>query len=117
MNWRCIFAGLHLRSIEEPNKNRMPAEQGGTERCNDNIGSRSVVLLPTCQTSYEYDAEYSRIESWLDENPEFVQDYFIRYGSISHSLYNNNGYKMYSCSYQKRLTLFSFKHLFFLSDS
>lgn len=75
---RFIIAGLHLRSIEEPNKNRMPAEQGGTERCNDNIGSRSVVLLPTCQTSYEYDAEFSRIESWLDENPEFVQDYFIR---------------------------------------
>lgn len=69
--------GLHLRSIEEPNKNRMPAEQGGTERI-DNIGTRSVVLLPPCQTSYEYDPEFSRIESWLDENPEFVQDYFIR---------------------------------------
>ncbi|XP_058450116.1 dual 3',5'-cyclic-AMP and -GMP phosphodiesterase 11-like isoform X3 [Malaya genurostris] len=25
-----------------------------------------------------YDAEYARMEAWLDENPEFVQDYFIR---------------------------------------
>ncbi|XP_055547758.1 dual 3',5'-cyclic-AMP and -GMP phosphodiesterase 11-like isoform X3 [Wyeomyia smithii] len=25
-----------------------------------------------------YDAEFARMESWLDENPEFVQDYFIR---------------------------------------
>lgn len=56
----------------------MPVEQGGTERI-DNIGARSVVLLPSCETTpYEYGAEYSRIESWLDENPIFVQDYFIR---------------------------------------
>lgn len=75
---RSFFSiGLHLRSIEEPNKSRMPAEQGGTERC-DSFSSRSVVLLPTCEPPYEYDAEYSRIESWLDENPEFVQDYFVR---------------------------------------
>nr|XP_040238527.2 dual 3',5'-cyclic-AMP and -GMP phosphodiesterase 11-like isoform X5 [Anopheles coluzzii] len=25
-----------------------------------------------------YDAEFARMESWLDENPEFMQDYFIR---------------------------------------
>ncbi|XP_050086967.1 dual 3',5'-cyclic-AMP and -GMP phosphodiesterase 11-like isoform X3 [Anopheles aquasalis] len=25
-----------------------------------------------------YDVEFARMESWLDENPEFVQDYFIR---------------------------------------
>lgn len=76
---KCLFSGLQLRCIEEPNKNRMPAEQGGTERIDNNIGSRSVVLLPSCDTpEYEYDAEYSRIESWLDENPNFVQDYFIR---------------------------------------
>ncbi|XP_055601122.1 dual 3',5'-cyclic-AMP and -GMP phosphodiesterase 11 isoform X2 [Uranotaenia lowii] len=25
-----------------------------------------------------YDAEFARMESWMDENPEFVQDYFIR---------------------------------------
>lgn len=72
-----FVSGLHFRSIEESNKNRMPAEQGGTERI-DNIGSRSVVSLPSCQTAYEYDPEFSRIESWLDENPEFVQDYFTR---------------------------------------
>lgn len=75
-----LFSGLQLRCIEEPKKNRMPAEQGGTERIDNNIGSRSVVLLPACDSpQYEYGAEYSRIESWLDENPNFVQDYFIRY--------------------------------------
>nr|XP_029715287.1 dual 3',5'-cyclic-AMP and -GMP phosphodiesterase 11-like isoform X3 [Aedes albopictus]XP_029715288.1 dual 3',5'-cyclic-AMP and -GMP phosphodiesterase 11-like isoform X3 [Aedes albopictus] len=29
-------------------------------------------------TNASYDAEYARMESWLDENPEFMQDYFIR---------------------------------------
>lgn len=72
------FVGLHLRSIEEP-QSRMPAEQG--DAANVDIGTRNVVPLqmPNChQSSYEYDAEYCRMESWLDENPEFVQDYFIR---------------------------------------
>lgn len=79
-----IFSGLHLRSIEEP-QNRMPAEQGGTVGL-DNLGSRSGVPLPlTLPPSHHapqntYDVEYNRMESWLDENPEFVQDYFIRYG-------------------------------------
>lgn len=79
----CIFrfAGLHLRSIEEPH-NRMPAEQGGTTGL-DNTGSRTGVPLPLSlpsnqQPSYELDAECSRMESWMDENPEFIQDYFIR---------------------------------------
>ena len=76
-----IFAGLHLRSIEEPH-NRMPAEKGGTAGI-DNVVSRTGVplplSLPSCQTpSYEYDAEFSRMESWMDENPEFIQDYFLR---------------------------------------
>lgn len=74
------LTGLHLRSIEEP-YNRMPVEQGGTPG-NDNIVSRCGVPLPLsippCQPSYEYDPELARMESWMDENPEFIQDYFIR---------------------------------------
>lgn len=74
------IVGLHLRSIEEPH-NRMPAEQGGTPG-HDNVVSRSGVPLPIsippCQPSYEYDPEWARMESWMDENPEFIQDYFIR---------------------------------------
>ncbi|XP_058124704.1 dual 3',5'-cyclic-AMP and -GMP phosphodiesterase 11-like [Anopheles coustani] len=31
-----------------------------------------------CSGATGYDAEFARMESWLDENPEFVQDYFIR---------------------------------------
>lgn len=26
-----------------------------------------------------YDAEYAKMEAWLDEHPDFVHDYFIRY--------------------------------------
>lgn len=25
-----------------------------------------------------YDPEYAHMETWLDEHPEFVQDYFLR---------------------------------------
>lgn len=80
----CLFKGLHLRSIEEPqqlNRDRMPSEQGGPGLGLDNLGSRAGVplplqMLPPNQTCY--DAEYARMEAWLDENPEFVQDYFLR---------------------------------------
>ncbi|XP_055837299.1 dual 3',5'-cyclic-AMP and -GMP phosphodiesterase 11-like isoform X1 [Episyrphus balteatus] len=75
--------GLHLRSIEEPQQtsNRMPSEQGGTGMGLDNLGSRPGVplqlqMLPSNQQCY--DAEYARMEAWMDENQEFVQDYFIR---------------------------------------
>ena len=75
----CFIAGLHLRSIEEP-QSRMPAEQGGTVGLENNLGSRSSVPLPLQIPPHQsnYDAEYARMEAWLDENPEFVQDYFIR---------------------------------------
>ncbi|CAG9564788.1 unnamed protein product [Danaus chrysippus] len=46
---------LQLRSIEEP-----PGGAGG-------------MPAPTC-----YDAECVRTEAWLDENQEFVHDYFLR---------------------------------------
>lgn len=76
------MVGLHLRSIEQPHS-RMPTEQGGTTSV-ENVNARSGVplpsplQLPSCQTTCEYDAEYSRMEAWMDENPEFIQDYFIR---------------------------------------
>lgn len=79
--------GLHLRSFEEPLSNtRMPVEQGGTAgHCHEHyLGSRSSVPLPlhlppTTQQS-PYGGEYAKMEAWMDENPEFVQDYFIRFG-------------------------------------
>lgn len=57
------FSGLHLRSSEE---SRMPAEGLGAE-------SGLHRLHRHC-----YDPEYSRMEAWLDEHPDFVQDYFLR---------------------------------------
>lgn len=61
----------------------MPAVEGGT-----NLGlehTRSGVPSPLQLTSNHhqshYDAEYSRMESWLDENPEFAQNYFVRKAS------------------------------------
>jgi len=86
----CIFSGLHLRSIEEPatqlqTQSRMQAEQGGTGCGSEQslLGSRTGVPLQM-QNAHQitpqkgYDAEYARMESWMDENQEFVQDYFIR---------------------------------------
>lgn len=61
----------------------MPAEQGGTLGFDNNLGCKSSVPLPLQLPSsnhhqVSYDAEFARMESWLDENQEFVQDYFIR---------------------------------------
>ena len=60
--------GLHLRSFEEP---RMTAET-----------APSTVAPPGVEagSKYQYyDPEYARMEAWLDEHPDFVQDYFLRY--------------------------------------
>ncbi|XP_068618144.1 dual 3',5'-cyclic-AMP and -GMP phosphodiesterase 11 isoform X4 [Battus philenor] len=48
--------GLQLRSIEEPS-----------------VGAGGGMPAPTC-----YDAECARTEAWLDENQDFVHDYFLR---------------------------------------
>lgn len=41
-------------------------------------GSGSAYYSST-STSTIYDPEYARMESWLDEHPDFVNDYFLRY--------------------------------------
>lgn len=55
----------------------MPAAEGGT-----NLGlehNRSGVPLPLqIGSNHHYDAEYARMEAWLDENQEFAQNYFMR---------------------------------------
>ncbi|KAJ9580709.1 hypothetical protein L9F63_024112, partial [Diploptera punctata] len=59
--------GLHLRTFEEP---RMTAET-----------APSTVAPPGVEagSKYQYyDPEYARMEAWLDEHPDFVQDYFLR---------------------------------------
>lgn len=58
--WFGIVAGLQLRSIEEP------AGAGGA-------GAGGGGPAPAC-----YDAECARTEAWLDENQDFVHDYFLR---------------------------------------
>ncbi|KAH0819123.1 hypothetical protein GEV33_003668 [Tenebrio molitor] len=68
---------LHLRSSGDDC--RMPAEGGvpssesahreRLQKHNNHAGHGS---------SY-YDPEYARMEAWLDEHPDFVQDYFLRY--------------------------------------
>ncbi|XP_063703128.1 dual 3',5'-cyclic-AMP and -GMP phosphodiesterase 11 isoform X2 [Culicoides brevitarsis] len=69
----------------------MPIEQGGTagheHHHHHYLSSRcpSVPLplhLPSQQQQQQqqspYGGEYAKMEAWMDENPEFVQDYFIR---------------------------------------
>ncbi|XP_065355555.1 dual 3',5'-cyclic-AMP and -GMP phosphodiesterase 11 isoform X3 [Calliphora vicina] len=43
-----------------------------------NSNSSTTCLNPLSSPQRLYDPEYSRMESWMDENQEFVQDYFIR---------------------------------------
>lgn len=59
-------AGLHVRSGVEDL--RMTAET-------------TPVAPPGGEADYakSYDSEYARMEAWLDEHPDFVQDYFLRY--------------------------------------
>lgn len=61
----CI-AGLHVRSGVEDL--RMTAET-------------NPVAPPGGEADYakSYDSEYARMEAWLDEHPDFVQDYFLRW--------------------------------------
>uniref|UniRef100_A0A336LQJ2 Phosphodiesterase n=1 Tax=Culicoides sonorensis TaxID=179676 RepID=A0A336LQJ2_CULSO len=76
-----IKKGLHLRSFEESlSSNRMPVEQGGISGHENYINSRSISSLPLHLPPQQnaYGVEYARMEAWMDENPEFVQDYFIR---------------------------------------
>lgn len=76
-----LLLGLHLRSLEESLTNtRMPVEQGGTAGHDHYLSSRSSVPLPLHLPPQQspYGGEYAKMEAWMDENPEFVQDYFIR---------------------------------------
>lgn len=86
-------AGLHLRSIEEP---RMTAEtaapcvqgiqgaqsgvvsQNMLQQVQDGNGGSGGSGVYYSSTSTAYDPEYARMEAWLDEHPDFVNDYFLR---------------------------------------
>lgn len=57
-----IFSGLHVRNNEE---SRMPTEGVGVDSGIHRIHRN-------------YNQEYAHMEAWLDEHPEFVQDYFVR---------------------------------------
>lgn len=62
----------------------MPAAEGANLGLENN---RSGVPLPlqlgSNHLQNHYDAEYARMESWLDENQEFAQNYFMRKASRS----------------------------------
>ncbi|XP_072766046.1 dual 3',5'-cyclic-AMP and -GMP phosphodiesterase 11 isoform X2 [Anoplolepis gracilipes] len=84
---------LHLRSIEEP---RMTAETAapcvqGMQGAQSGMASQSMLQQVQdgsggsggggayySSTSTVYDPEYARMEAWLDEHPDFVNDYFLR---------------------------------------
>jgi dual 3',5'-cyclic-AMP and -GMP phosphodiesterase 11 len=61
----------------------MPTLEGHTNlglenSINNNGGGRTSGSLSHSNNSNHYDAEYARMESWLDEHQEFAQEYFIR---------------------------------------
>ncbi|XP_043486757.1 dual 3',5'-cyclic-AMP and -GMP phosphodiesterase 11-like isoform X2 [Polistes fuscatus] len=81
---------LHLRSIEEPRMTAetaapclqgvqgvqgvMAAGQGMLQQVQDGKSTGSYYT----STTTVYDPEYARMEAWLDEHPDFVNDYFLR---------------------------------------
>jgi dual 3',5'-cyclic-AMP and -GMP phosphodiesterase 11 len=54
----------------------MPAAEAGTHLGLEN--NRSGVPLNTNHHGNHFDAEFMRMEAWLDENQEFAQNYFMR---------------------------------------
>lgn len=65
------------------------ASQSAVQQVQDgNSGSNAAGnYYPSSPTS-RYDPEYARMEAWLDEHPDFANDYFIRYYySLSLSLF------------------------------
>ncbi|KAL3272582.1 hypothetical protein HHI36_014052, partial [Cryptolaemus montrouzieri] len=68
--------GLHLRSSGDDC--RMPGEGAGptSDPLRDRHQKHSQRLLETAGNGY--DPEFARMEAWLDEHPDFVQDYFLR---------------------------------------
>ncbi|XP_076275269.1 phosphodiesterase 11 isoform X2 [Rhynchophorus ferrugineus] len=59
------IAGLQLRSggSTDAGDARMPVNDG---------------LVRSGTSNHQYDPDYARMEAWLDEHPDFVQDYFLR---------------------------------------
>nr|CAD7573820.1 unnamed protein product [Timema californicum] len=62
-----IVPGLHLRYLDEA---RMTAETAPSPLAEP--GGKSP------EKRQYYDPEYARMEAWLDEHQDFVQDYFLR---------------------------------------
>src|SRR4051812_25141493 len=62
----------------------MPAAEGGNNLGLENNRSgvsHHALQLSSNHHQNHYDAEYARMESWLDENQEFAQNYFMRKAS------------------------------------
>ncbi|XP_063244233.1 dual 3',5'-cyclic-AMP and -GMP phosphodiesterase 11 isoform X2 [Bacillus rossius redtenbacheri] len=62
-----IFKSLHLRPFEEPRMTAETAPSPAAQSAGDAPDKR-----------HYYDPEYARMEAWLDEHPDFAQDYFMR---------------------------------------
>lgn len=67
----------------------MPADGGGPgsesihrgdriQRHTNHTGGGLSQQQQQQQQGHCYDPEYARMEAWLDEHPDFVQDYFLR---------------------------------------
>ncbi|XP_026472829.1 dual 3',5'-cyclic-AMP and -GMP phosphodiesterase 11 [Ctenocephalides felis] len=88
----------------------MTAEQGGSA---DVVSAGPLPApansnAPTLPHHRRYDQEHARMEAWLDENPDFVQDYFMRKVTrqvvdawlVSHATPSSAGGDLQSPSYQ-----------------
>ena len=75
--WILLVPGLHLRSSGDDC--RMPAEGGVPSSESAHRDRLQRHSNHAGHGGHCYDPEYARMESWLDEHPDFVQDYFLRY--------------------------------------
>lgn len=53
---------------------------GNSSSPSRSLGSSSGISTTSSSSSSStfYDPEYARMEAWLDEHPDFVNDYFLR---------------------------------------
>lgn len=82
-----VVSGLQLRDGVNGEESRMPVD--GVTCPGSESSSRlqrqfhhQIIHHGTSSTNCDDDQDYARMEAWLDEHPNFVQDYFLRWAVL-----------------------------------
>jgi len=60
-----------IQSVQSSVASQSMLQQDGTSSSGGGVYYSST-------STWTYDPEYARMEAWLDEHPDFVNDYFLR---------------------------------------